>query len=541
MRQRSQTRDDSPASVAQRGRRSAGRPFARACALLLPLLLAAACAAGPSIRPPIAIKGADAGQPGTSSSAGGPTPLPPLDRPADPTVAFTDCTGPTVAAIGTAPPAGLSFACGKISSLLDPPGLPGRGTVRLAVLKAGNGPIPLVVVNDTQGEAGTLFAARLATQLPAEFLQTFSLIAIDRRGTGGSSPTNCVPAQARQTITGFDPAAADKDMLTRLLDAARSATQECSMALDKRVVAYDSWRSAADLDTLRSALGVPRLNAVARGTGSQVLTTYRVRFPEKVGRMVLDGSPNPKLDDIAQHEAAAAGAQDALASFAGTCAAQRGCPLTPDPLTALPALAQQLTAQPAKAAGGRSVDGGVLYAAVLAGLADPTRWPMLTEALISAKAGDGSGIAGFAQPIVAGGDAEPARFDAQLTSQCNDTTTRVPLERLASLAGEWKTKYPAFGAYFAQQLVVCSPWPTAARSLPAPTASGPSALVLGTSADPVTPLVSTRRMAQEISAPLVQWQGAGHGALPNSACATAAVQRYLVGGQIPSADVVCPP
>lgn len=527
---------------------TAARRTARLLALLLPLLLAAAtaCTTGPSVRPPIAIRGADGGQTSAQSPSGQPKPLPPLDKPTDPTISWSDCTGSTAAALGTAPPAGLAFGCGKISALLDPPGLPGRGTVRLAVLKAGNGPIPLVVVNDTTGEPGTLFAARLATRVPAELLKTFTLVAIDRRGTGGSSPTNCVPDRARQTITGFDPGAVGRDKLAKLLDAARSATQECSMALDKRVVAYDSWRSASDLDTLRSALGVPRLNAIGRGTGSQVLTTFRVRFAEKVGRMVLDGAPDPNHDDIAQQEATAAGAQDALLSFAASCATRPGCPLAPNPLTALPALAQQLADQPAKTATGQPVGGGLLYQAVLLGLADPPQWPALTDALIKAKAGDGSGIAALAQPVVSGGAGpdqlgQPPRFDALLTSQCNDTTTRVPLERIVSLAAEWKTKYPAFGTYFVHRLVICSPWPTAARALPTPTTSGPPALALATAADPVTPLDGSTRMAEQISATLVQWQGAGHGAFPNSPCASAAVQRYLVDGQTPSANVVCPP
>lgn len=531
-----------------RGSAGAGVAARRGARLLvvLAVLAVAGCTAGPSIRPPIAIRGADPGTPGQTQPSGQPTPLPPLDQPVSPTITWTDCTGSTAGALNITVPAGLTFGCSKISAVLDPPGLPGRGTVRLAALKAGTGPIPLAVVNDTAGEPSTLFTARLATRLPADFLRTFSLVAVDRRGTGASSPTNCVPDRQRQAITAFDPSAATKDQLTQYLDSVRGATQECSMALDKRAVAYDSWRSASDLDTLRTGLGMAHLNAIGRGTGSLTLTAFRARFPDRVGRMVLDGAPDPKLDDIAQYEVIATGAQDTLTAFAATCAVRPGCPLGTDPMHALPALAQQLTDQPAHTGAGQPVGGGVLYEAVRTALADPAQWPTLVDALVKVRAGDGNGIAGLAAPVTTGAPgtdqlSQPPRFDAQLTSQCNDTTTRVPLERILTLAPDWKTKFPAFGAYFAHQLLICAPWPSAAKALPLPTAAGPPALVLATATDPVTPLTSTKRMAEQLAATTVQWQGIGHGALPGSQCATAAVQHYLVDGKVPSADQICPP
>jgi hypothetical protein len=40
---------------------------------------------------------------------------------------------------------------------------------------------------------------------------------------------------------------------------------------------------------------------------------------------------------------------------------------------------------------------------------------------------------------------------------------------------------------------------------------------------------------------LISWQGAGHGALGQSPCATDAVQGFLFDGKVPTAGTACPP
>jgi hypothetical protein len=67
-------------------------------------------------------------------------------------------------------------------------------------------------------------------------------------------------------------------------------------------------------------------------------------------------------------------------------------------------------------------------------------------------------------------------------------------------------------------------------------------VVLGTAADPVTPLSGTERAAAELTdTALVSWQGGGHGALGVSSCATDAALGFLADAKLPRDGTVCPP
>ncbi|GDY32961.1 alpha/beta fold hydrolase [Gandjariella thermophila] len=518
--------------------RSAALPALFAAALLGTL---AGCAAGPSNRPVIAVRqdGGSSGSPPISTI--GPKPVPPLERPGSPGITWSDCDQPTrdqLAGLGNA--AGVPYQCGRVVNVLDAPGQPGSGTARISVLKAGDGPVPLVVVNDVGGEPGTLYAARLASQLPRAMLSTFSLIGVDRRGTGASDAAECVPPDVRGRVVGYDPSSARLD---DLLDAARRASQECVLDLDQRLAALDTWRAAADLERLRQELDVPRLNAVGHGEGSRVLTTYMSRYPDRIGRIVLDGSPDPALDGTGQAEARAAGAEQTFGAFVTDCVAH-GCPLGGDPRQAVRGLLDGLRQRPVTAPDGTQVTAGTALTAMLLGLADRPHWSDLAGALARARIGDVGGLAALVAPLLGGPDRNPARLDPQLVTGCNDTGTRLSPDRVARTAADWRGKYPLFGGLFADRLLWCSPWPVPQQTPPTTLAvpGAPPVLVLSTASDPITPAPGTERTAQQLTTGIsVAWQGGGHGALATSPCATTAAQHFLVDGRAPTDGTVCPP
>lgn len=509
-------------------------------------LLVGGCAIGPSDRPAVAVR--DAPLPPAPQTTGPqePAPLPPLVPNADPAMAFDDCTSDTADALGAAAVRPeLRYECGTITVALNPDEPRRRaGTAQLHVLRAGTGPVPLVVVGDVAGEPGSLLAARLANQVPPELLTSFTLVGMDRRGTGASEAIDCVPAAVRQKLVAIDPGAPQPDGAQAVLDAANQATRTCVQQIEQLLSLIDSWRAATDLEELRLALRSERLNAVAIGDGSRVLSAYLGRFTASAGRIVMDGAPDPTLDSIAASLDLAAGAEHAYDAFAADCAAT-ACPLAPDPRQALTTVADRLRAGPVTSADGTTVTAGTLFGAVLAGLADTTRWPALAAAIASAGTGDVAGVVELVRPLLGDVDGEgtPARLDAALLTMCNDTSTRVPPDRVGQLAGEWEKQAPLFGALYAQRLLVCSPAPVPGRTVPAPRLPGtPPVLVLGTDGDPLTPPAGTRRMAEALAGGiLVNWQGNGHGSFPRTPCVTTAVLGFLVDGTLPRNGTVCPP
>jgi pimeloyl-ACP methyl ester carboxylesterase len=519
-------------------RRVVARVWPAAVTVTVALALLAGCTVGPSKRPGLVVAGTAPKQSATHGSST--APLPPLERPTGGGISWSDCGTTTQERLGGTPlPGDLTFQCARVVSPLDSPSAPGEGLVRLQLLKVGDGATPLLVVNDLGGLPGTLYAAQLASQLPAALLHTFSLIGLDRRGTGGSEPVHCVPESDRQQIVSYDPTDSD---LSGLLDASLDASQQCILALDTRSAALDTRRTAEDLESIREQLGVRRLDAIGHGEGSRVLTTYADRYPTNVGRLVLDGSPDPTLDATDAAKERAASAESTFTAFAADCQS-RGCPLGSDPKSVLAQLLDQLHGRPIGLPDGTQMTNGTALNAVLAGLADRSDWPALATAIARAKAGDGTQLAAFVDPLVSGSPADPARLDANLASGCNDQQDRLAPDQVAATMRSWSGSYPLFGDLIAQDLLLCGPWPVPSQALPKPSGKGvPPILVLSTENDPVTPGTGSNRTAQQLdSGVLISWLGAGHGALGQSACATQAAQNFLVNGRVPANPTTCPP
>ena len=402
--------------------------------------------------------------------------------------------------------------------------------MRMQVLRVGSGPVPLVVVNDVDGLPGTLYAVRLAMSLPPDFLTNYSLVGIDRRGTGNSDAVRCVPEEVRAKLVDLDPRSADVEPL---VDLARTAGQQCTLNLETRLPAIDTWRTTADLESTRVALGVAHLHAIGHGEGSRVLSVYAERYPDKAGRMVLDGLPDPNEDPVVAMVGVAEGADAAFSAFAEDCA-RRTCELGNNARQAL----SEVLAMP-----DFPLAPGVVLRAVFSALHDRQSWPALSKAIADARGGVSDGLAVFADPVVQETDELPAMFDGTLVTRCNDTRGRLSTAQLTATAKDWNTRYPVFGGLVAQWLAVCSPWPIASHPVTQPQApTAPPMVVLATATDAITPHSGTEHAAQQLtSAVLVSWQGAGHGALGTSSCATAAAAAFLADGTVPRNGTVCPP
>ncbi len=515
----------------------AGRGRARRIALLLVAAgLVASCSAGPSARPGIVVREAP---PATGAPHGGPPGVPELERMSD-GMAWRECSEQIRARIADEDlPGWLPITCGKINAVLDSPYAPGRGNIRLQLLRAGEGKIPVVVLNDIDGLPGSIYAAHLAKTLPQEFFERFTLIGVDRRGTGNSLVADCLPPEVRRTIIDADPADLPVDVW---LDAAQTAGQQCSIQLESQLPAFDTWRSAADLETLRDALGVSRLNGIGHGEGSRVLSVFADRFPERVGRMVLDGVPDPAEDAATLVEGVARGAEAAFDAFASDCV-NRHCELGSQPKRELLNLLGELRDSPLTEPEELDVTAGSALHAVLIGLSDRSRWPALSAALAKASDGDPSGLVEFLKPVVVGSRQQVATLDSTLVTMCNDTKTRLSPQRIQQYGEDWQHRFPTFGALATERLALCSPWTVPNQPLPTPSApDAPPIVVLGTASDAVTPEEGTERAVQQLtSAVYVSWQGGGHGALGYSACTTDAAIAFLTDATVPRNGTVCPP
>ncbi|MGH3941861.1 MAG: alpha/beta hydrolase [Pseudonocardiaceae bacterium] len=511
-------------------------------ALALMATMGGACTVGPSDRPAVAVREAVLPPAALPSALLSTPPPPPGDyRPSS--LSWEDCTDRITTALGVlhpGEPAPARVECAEVPVDADV-SVPAYGnSLTLDLTRIGNGPAPLVMIGEAAAEPGTVRAARLAGQLPSTLLDSFTLIGLARRGTGTSEPLNCIPPSTRSRILGFDPEIRQPGQLDFLLDVTRTAIQTCVQEVGETLVSINSIRAADDLEALRVRLGAPVLNILSHGSASRTVVDFVRRYPTSVGRVVLDGAADPTLDGIAGSEATLMAAEAGYTAFAADCVA-RGCPLGSDPRAALTTLAEALRQVPLLA-GNQRITAGTAYQAVLNTIGTPERWTALSEALAAARDGAGNDVAALMAPLIVPTAGLPARFDPALATYCNDTPTRVPMERAEELVQQWQVRSPLFGALFAQRLLQCSAWPVPTKS---PEGSGralPPILVIATAEDPVTPAEGARRTAEFLpSATLVSWQGQAHGAVGRSPCVVELVTRFLVDAVVPPQSTLCPP
>lgn len=516
-------------------------------ALTLLALLLSSCAVGPSARPPVAVRGAaGTGAPTVPAPTAPSRPAVPVPDVGDPSpVDFLDCTDDIRPVLPLPTPADrtLRYDCADIPVDGDSDGGRRRqssiGLMRVSLTdRPPNDRPPLLIVGDSDGETGTLRAARLAAEVPVSVLRRFTLVGLDRRGEG-TSRLDCAPPDVREDILDTDLEHADQDTVNRLLDDARQVVQECYLTEGDTLTKYDTAHTAQDVERARALLGVRTLSAIGLGDGARSLWVWAQNAPGAVGRLVLDGPPDPTQDAIGAAEARAGAAEATFAAFVRACAARPDCPLGPDPAGSVSALADQLRSRPEVGPDGEQLTTTAMLNAVLVGLDDPAGWGGLASALAAAQTGNPAGLLGYLDQLLG----LNGRFDLALATDCNDTTQRVSPPQVLDLMTKWRVAHPLFGALMAERLLLCTAWPV--PSDPAkvgPAAGAPPMLVLTTATSPRVPEQGYQRAADQLlPGRVVNWQGAGRGAYPRTPCVTEAVNALLVDGSVPRESVLCPP
>jgi pimeloyl-ACP methyl ester carboxylesterase len=512
-----------------------------AIALLGLAVLVSGCTVGPSTRPPVAVRG-------ENMPAAPTTTAPPADGDELPepdsglaSIAWTDCTEDALAGSPAVPAdRTLRVDCGEVSVPADP-AQPGLGGISLGVRRVGLADSPpdlppLLALGDSGTDPSATHALTLATRVSPDLLARYDIVGMDRRGSGDDL-LDCAPPDDRAALV--DATVTSEEALNDLLEQARDIVQECTLSLDGDLGSYRTALAADDVEQLRLYLGVARLSAVGVGDGAAALADWARTAPQAVGRLVLDGPPNPELDEPDLTQSRAGAAEAAFEAFAVACRAEQSCPLGADPRAAVSALIDRLRVQPIPAVDGSRLTAGATLTVLLDQLGDPQSWPTLAGALATAINGDPAPMLAALAPVTGQG----GRFDAMLATGCNDTRRRLSPGEISELTASWRTAYPLFGTTLAMRLVACAPWPTAQPADPAGHADGaPPILVLGTAADPGGALDGSRRAAEGLAtARFLSWQGAGTGAYPRTPCVTAVVDAMLINGAAPTSGLLCPP
>ncbi|MFE2110756.1 alpha/beta hydrolase [Kitasatospora sp. NPDC059463] len=426
---------------------------------------------------------------------------------------------------------------------------PGAGTLDVAVVrKPAAKPdqrIGAVVVNPGgPGGTGVGFVQRNPDYFQKGVRERFDTVGIDPRGVGGTSPVNCLDDRTRDDWLGTDDPGPEHGKV--LADA-------CQAKYGKLLPFLGTRDSVRDMDVLRAALGEQKLTYFGLSYGTYIGSVYAEEFPDRVGRLVLDGAVDPSLP-LAQHNIEQyAGFERSLNAFAAYCAKKSSCPLGKDPDKAAGKLADFLDGlkqKPLTTSTGRVLTSTLAWTGVIEGLyGDESAWDQLRTVLTQAMTnGKGDLLLGYA-------DSYNRRdkdghynvsADAYTAIHCADGATDVPTgDALQAAYADLAAKAPLISRHDPSGAVFdpdCRTWPfrSAERSHPIASKAQAPIVVVGSTGDAATPYANAEKLAAQLgNAVLLTREGEGHTGYGWSACIRTAVDAFLLEGAAPAAGTRC--
>jgi pimeloyl-ACP methyl ester carboxylesterase len=302
-------------------------------------------------------------------------------------------------------------------------------------------------------------------------------------------------------------------------------------------------------------LGDQKLNYVGASYGTFLGATYAGLFPDRVGRMVLDGAMDPSLDSRAMNLDQTAGFETAFQAFAKDCVRHTNCPLGGSGTTPaqvgdhLKAFFRKLDAHPIPAgdADGRRLGESLATTGVIAAMYDQGAWEQLREALSSAmRDDDGAGLLALADSYYER-DASGHYSNLMMANAAVNCLDLPPAftgpDQVEKALPAFEKASPVFGEGLAWASLNCAYWPVKAAGEPHRMEARGAApiVVVGTTRDPATPYRWAQSLARQLSSGrLLTYVGDGHTAYRRgSTCIDSAIDTYLLTGTPPAAGKRC--
>jgi pimeloyl-ACP methyl ester carboxylesterase len=451
------------------------------------------------------------------------------------------------------------FQCATMKAPLDY-AKPGSGDVKLAVSRkkaTGKDTLGSLLVNPggPGGSAVAYLQQYAGIGYPAEVRAGYDMVAVDPRGVARSEPVECLDGHGMDTYTQTDVTPDDQKETDALVGADRTFAESCGAHSARLLRHVSTVEAARDMDILRALLGDKKLNYVGASYGTFLGATYAGLFPQRVGRMVLDGAMDPSLDAHRLNLGQTAGFETAFQAFAKDCVRHSDCPLggrgtTPAQVgDHLKAFFRKVDAHPLPAgdAGKRKVGESLATTGVIAAMYDQAAWEQLREALTSAmKDNDGAGLLALSDSYYER-DAS-GRYSNLMSANAAVNCLDLPPaftgpEQLKKALPAFEKASPVFGDSLAWATLNCTYWPVRATGEPHRIEAKGAApiVVVGTTRDPATPYPWAQSLAAQLSSGrLLTYVGDGHTAYGRgSACIDSAIDTYLLHGTPPARGKRC--
>lgn len=449
---------------------------------------------------------------------------------------------------------GGAYDCTTVSAPLDWSD-PKGGEIELAVIRraADDGAALGSLLTNPGGPGSSgydLIADSASFAVGDELAKKYDVIGFDPRGVGRSTAVTCFDARDMDAYLfdiPADPRGSDgwEDELTA---RNKEFVDACVKGSDGILPYITTDNAARDLDLLRGVLGDAKLNYLGYSYGTFLGATYAKLFPERVGRLVLDGAIDPSISGLDVGTTQAVGFESALRAYMADCLEGRDCPFrgtVDEAMADLGTLLASVDRTPLQNSDGRRLGADSLMTAIIAALYSQESWTYLTMALDQALSGDPQTaflLADFYYGRNADGTYSDNSAEAFRAYNCMDypvDTSQADQDAADALV---KEKAPTIAPYW-QGVDVCEQWPATPTGVRERiTAEGAEPIVvIGTTNDPATPYEWSVSLAEQLSSGvLVTRVGEGHtGFNKGNDCVDDAVVDYFVTGTVPADGLRC--
>ena len=430
---------------------------------------------------------------------------------------------------------------------------PGGDTIELAVLKVSarkpDQRVGSLLVNPGgPGAPGTSYAAQAPLIFGKPLRDVFDIIGFDPRGTGSSAPVDCLSDERLDAYLARDPdpdTEAEAEAYVDFTEEMGSGCAENSPEVSAHVTTIEA---ARDMDVLRAALGEADLSYLGASYGTQLGATYAELFPDRVGRLVLDGAVDLRIDARQLNLEQVAGFDTALRSYAEDCLADGDCPLGDSReavLQTFRVLVDEVDQEPMQTDTDRPLRVGNAFYGILAALYSEDYWFLLTKAMQTALRGDGSLLLRLSDLYGSRGEDgyENNSSEAFFAIGCLDDPDSIPASEVPDQYDDFEEASPTFGRVGAWALTTCSGLEveSTVEPLEVDAAGADPIMVIGTTRDPATPYQWAESLADQLEPGfLVTREGDGHtGYNQGNACVDQAVEDYLIEGTVPEQGLTC--
>jgi pimeloyl-ACP methyl ester carboxylesterase len=436
---------------------------------------------------------------------------------------------------------------------------PAGDTIELALLKdPADDPdhrVGSLVVNPGgPGAPGTSYAQSSSLAFGQVLRDDFDIVGFDPRGTGASDPVDCVSDQELDALSAADPDPDTPEEGQELEHSYDEFFQGCVQKSDGLIGHVTTVEAARDMDVLRAALGEAKMLYFGASYGTKLGATYADLFPDKVGRMVLDGAVDLSISSREQSLEQAGGFETALRAYVQNCVDDSGsgdgCFLgdTVDAgLGTIRDLIASIDGKPLPTQDpGRDLDVGNAFYGLVTPLYSRDYWSILDRALQTALGGDGSLLLKLSDVYESRNDDgtySDNSAEAILAINCLDDPYSITADQVPAQIPAFEQESPTFGDVFAWGLVSCHGVQVKASEKDARIdgAGAPPIVVVGTTRDPATPYQWAVHLADQLeSGVLVSRDGDGHtGYNAGNGCVDEAVENYLVDDTVPKDGLTC--